>query len=79
MLTADNLEQNFVPRYYCCGSKAPLQDASFKQMLVLKTKLFPVMLLACNVGSAVIYATAGEWKRAVYWGASSLCIAAITF
>jgi hypothetical protein len=40
-------------------------------MLILKTKLFPLMLLACNLGSAVVYATAGEWKRAVYWGASS--------
>jgi len=48
-------------------------------MSMVKTKLFGLMLLACNLGSAVICATAGEWKRAVYWGASSLCIAAITF
>ena len=60
---------------------ARLTSAPLKQMpiLMLKTKVFPVILLACNVGSAVICATAGEWKRAVYWGASSLCIAAITF
>jgi len=46
---------------------------------MLTTRFFPVILLACNIGSAVVYSFAGEWKRAIYWAASSLCIAAITF
>ena len=46
---------------------------------LLKTKLFPALLLVCNIGSAVTYAVAGDFRRAVYWAASSMCIAAITF
>jgi len=79
MLTADNLEWRLHQRYYRCGSKRASRARHFNQMLVLKTKFFPLIILACNLGSAVTYATAGEWRRAVYWGASSLCIAAITF
>jgi hypothetical protein len=40
---------------------------------------FPVLLLVCNVAAAVVYAASGDWKRAIYWLASSVCIAAITF
>jgi hypothetical protein len=47
--------------------------------LMVKEKLFPVILLLCNLGSAVVYAAAGEWRLAIYWTASSLCIGAITF
>jgi hypothetical protein len=43
------------------------------------TKFFPVVLLACNIGAAVCYAAAGDFKRAVYWAASALCIAAVTY
>jgi len=46
---------------------------------LIKTKLFPAVLLVCNIGSAACYAWAGDFKRAIYWAASSLCIAAITF
>jgi hypothetical protein len=41
--------------------------------------LFPIVLLACNFGAAVAYALTGDWRRAVYWAASSICIAAVTF
>jgi len=43
------------------------------------TKIFPVVLLVCNAGAAICYALAGDFKRALYWAASSVCIAAITF
>jgi len=43
------------------------------------TKLFPIALLVCNVGSAVCYAASGDYRRSLYWAASSICIAAITF
>ena len=45
----------------------------------MMTKVFPLMLLVCNAGSAVCYAAAGDFKRSLYWAASSICIAAITF
>jgi hypothetical protein len=46
---------------------------------VTGSKLFPTMLLLCNLGSSVASAIAGDWRRAVYWAASSVCIAAVTF
>jgi hypothetical protein len=43
------------------------------------TKLFPVLLLACNIGAAICSAVAGDYRRSIYWASSSLCIGAITF
>ncbi len=43
------------------------------------TKAFPVTLLVCNVGAAICYAVAGDYKRSVYWVASALCVGAVTF
>jgi hypothetical protein len=42
-------------------------------------KVFPVVLLVCNVLSAICYAAAGDYRRAIYWTASAACIGAITF
>lgn len=41
--------------------------------------VFPVVLLLCNLGAAVAYAAEGDYRRAAYWAASSVCIAAVTF
>jgi hypothetical protein len=43
------------------------------------TKLFPLVLLACNAGAAICCAVAGDYRRSVYWAASALCVGAITF
>lgn len=40
--------------------------------------VFPVILFACNIGAVVVYLAAGDWKRAVYWAASSICIAMVS-
>ncbi len=42
-------------------------------------KVFPLVLLVCNAGAAVCYAAAGDFRRALYWAASTVCIGAITF
>ena len=47
--------------------------------LQLLTKIFPLVLLLCNAASSVCYAVAGDFRRSLYWAASSVCIAAITF
>lgn len=44
-----------------------------------QAKLFPSVLFVCNIGAAVCCVMAGDYRRAVYWAASALCIAAITF
>lgn len=41
--------------------------------------LFPLLLLLGNICAAICYAISGQWKRALYWAASSVCIASITF
>jgi hypothetical protein len=38
-----------------------------------------VLLLACNAGAAICCAAAGDFRRAIYWAASAMCIGAITF
>jgi hypothetical protein len=41
--------------------------------------VFPVVLLICNLGAALVYAADGDYRKAAYWAASSICIAAVTF
>jgi hypothetical protein len=50
-----------------------------RPVLPKMTKLFPFLLLAGNAGAAISYAAAGDFRRCLYWAASSVCIAAITF
>ncbi|HEY1495333.1 MAG TPA: hypothetical protein VGF49_12365 [Candidatus Solibacter sp.] len=42
-------------------------------------KLFPMVLLACNIGAAICCAVVGDFRRSIYWAASAMCIGAITF
>ena len=46
---------------------------------LLVPKLFPSVLLVCNVGAAICSAAAGDYKRSIYWAASALGIGAIAF
>ena len=69
-------------------SRRPLIDAPAGQGPGLQTTivnkinyslLFPLLLLLGNLCAAICYAYSGDWKRALYWAASSVCIASITF
>jgi hypothetical protein len=44
-----------------------------------KRLIFPGVLLLCNLGSAIGYCVIGDWRRAAYWAASSICIGSISF
>jgi hypothetical protein len=44
-----------------------------------KHLIFPGVLLLCNLGSAIAYSIAGDWRRAAYWAASTVCIASVSF
>jgi hypothetical protein len=57
---------------------APPTSAAHTPAMHLKTA-FPFVLLVCNLGASAAYAATGDWRRAVYWAASSVCIAAVTF
>lgn len=41
--------------------------------------IFPALLLVLNVGAAIVSLTRGDWNRGVYWLASGVCIAVVTF
>lgn len=43
-----------------------------------KKLVFPALLFVCNLGAVIVCAAAGDWKRAAYWAASSVCIAAVS-
>jgi hypothetical protein len=62
---------------------AARKSDSIPQIILRKkatmTKVFPAVLLVCNIGAAASYAMAGDWKRALYWFASSACVAAVTY
>lgn len=43
-----------------------------------KKFVFPAILLVCNLGAGILSVAAGDWKRAAYWVASSICIASVS-
>jgi hypothetical protein len=49
-----------------------------KAMNLNKSLVFPGVLFLCNVASAIACLAAGDWRRAVYWAASSACIASVS-
>jgi len=48
-------------------------------LLKLIPKVFPCVLLVCNIGAAICSAMAGDFRRSLYWVASALCIGAVSF
>ena len=43
------------------------------------TYIFPIILIALDIGAAVICAVNKDWKKAVYWIAAAVLNAAVTF
>jgi hypothetical protein len=44
------------------------------------TRPFPVAMLVLSVGAAVVYAHAGDWRRALYyWTAATVITISVTF
>ena len=39
--------------------------------------LFPALLLALNVGAALMSFTGGNWRQGAYWLASAVCVAMV--
>lgn len=44
-----------------------------------KTKIFPAVLIALNVGAAIVSATAGDVRKTIYWAAAAILNASVTF
>lgn len=43
------------------------------------TVIFPTVLIALDVGAAIVYAVGGDLKRAVYWFAAATLTATVTY
>ena len=41
--------------------------------------IFPALLIALDVGAAIMYATAGDVRKTVYWIAAAVLNVAVTF
>jgi hypothetical protein len=44
-----------------------------------KTLIFPVLLIVLNAGASIVSIWAGDWRKAIYFGAASILNAAVTF
>ena len=45
----------------------------------MTTKIFPTILIALDLGAAVVYGISGDWRKVVYWIAAAVLNAAVTF
>ena len=43
------------------------------------TKIFPTILIALDLGAAVVYGISGDWRKVVYWVAAAVLNVAVTF
>lgn len=43
------------------------------------TRVFPTIMIALSIGAAVVYAWAGDVRRAIYWTAAAVLTASVTF
>lgn len=41
--------------------------------------LFPVALMLCDIGAAIIYGINGDIRKVIYWIAAAVLNAAVTF
>lgn len=46
---------------------------------VTRAQLFPTIIIVLMVGSAVVCATTGDWRRAIFWGAAAVVNASVTW
>jgi hypothetical protein len=48
--------------------------AALYQFLMQRRLVFPLILVAINLASAVQCFAAGDWKRGLYWFSSAVCL-----
>ena len=41
--------------------------------------IFPVLLIAFNIGAAIVYGFCDDWRKVVYWIAAAVLNIAVTF
>lgn len=43
------------------------------------TRLFPTVLIALDLGAALMYGVSGNWRLGVYWTAAAVLTTVITY
>jgi len=46
---------------------------------VTRAQLFPAVLIALDIGAAVVYGVEGDWRRTIYWTAAAVLTVVVTF
>ena len=44
-----------------------------------KEQIFPAILIALNIGAAVMSSTVHDWRKVIYWIAAAVLNAVVTF
>lgn len=44
-----------------------------------KEYIFPIMLIALDIGAGIVYGAAGDYKKLIYWLAAAVLNIAVTF
>ena len=45
----------------------------------MKTYIFPCLLIALDIGAAIMYATEHDWRKVIYWIAAAILNITVTF
>ena len=45
----------------------------------IATRAFPIVLIMLDIGAAIVYGAALDWRRAIYWLAAGVLTACVTF
>lgn len=41
--------------------------------------IFPLILIALDIGASIMYGFSGDWRKVVYWCAAAVLNVAVTF
>lgn len=47
--------------------------------MIARTQIFPIVLIALDVGAAVLYAADADLRRSIYWLSAAVLTACVTF
>lgn len=47
--------------------------------MTMNKYIFPCLLIALDLGAAIVYATAGDWRKVIYWIAAAVLNVTVTF
>lgn len=45
----------------------------------MKKYIFPCLLIALDVGAALVYGFSGDWRKTIYWIAAAVLNVTVTF